>query len=497
MPSYRSYLQKQIFWLGALDAFCLMVGVMAGVVIRLGFGSLNEYVFSYVSGWIYLVVAVLASNYVTGSYGLELRLSRFNMVVNWAFSMTVALLVVSITSYAWFSAILGRGVLALAMIVYSFLWMTLRLLIYHYLFKKDPLAYRVAILGAGSRAKADLHLVQNLSLRPKHKVVAMIQVEHGGNNVSWVAGQEKKGDKAHHLSLPAMNERRVSADEAHPPLIHCSPSHVASTIRSLACDVLLVAADRDEELAGVYSQLRRLRFEGVSVLSPLNVAEVYNGKVPLNLVDEHWLMNVSQGFITPVAMRFKRVIDVVIVLLAMPLALYLGGMVALIVKLTAPRSRIFYSQERVGRFGKIFKIHKFRTMKEGAEQGREAVWSPENDPRITWVGRSLRKYRLDELPQLWNILKGEMSIVGPRPERPELVEKLEKVIPYYRERENLLPGLTGWAQIRYPYGATVEDARAKLEFDLFYLQNLSVALDLRIILRTIRIVIFGMEREVR
>jgi lipopolysaccharide/colanic/teichoic acid biosynthesis glycosyltransferase len=158
---------------------------------------------------------------------------------------------------------------------------------------------------------------------------------------------------------------------------------------------------------------------------------------------------------------------------------------------------VFYSQERVGRFGRIFRIHKFRTMTVGAEQGREAVWSPDNDPRITWAGKSLRKYRLDELPQLWNVLKGEMSLVGPRPERPELVEKLAKVIPYYRERENIPPGLTGWAQIRYPYGATIEDARAKLEYDLYYLQNLSVALDLRIILRTLRIVLFGMEREIR
>jgi lipopolysaccharide/colanic/teichoic acid biosynthesis glycosyltransferase len=104
---------------------------------------------------------------------------------------------------------------------------------------------------------------------------------------------------------------------------------------------------------------------------------------------------------------------------------------------------------------------------------------------------------LDELPQLWNVLKGEMSLVGPRPERPEMVEKLEKLLPFYRERENLLPGLSGWAQIRYPYGSTIEDAKAKLEFDLYYLQNLSVTLDLQIILRTLRIVVFGLERETR
>lgn len=477
MSSHRSYLQKQVIWLGALDAFCLVVGVLSGVVLRLGSEALDSHISSYISGWIYLVVAVLASNYMTGSYGLELRLSRFNMVINWMFSMTMAVLVVSITSYAWFSAALGRGVLGLTVLVYSVLWLTLRLLIYHYLFRKEPFCYRVAILGTGARARADLKLVQNINLRPKHIVVAMIQVDQGD------------GVRVH--------DTLASAGEPSTAIIRCSPAHVAATIRTLGCDVLLVAAEREQELAGVYSQLRRLRFEGVSVLSPLNVAEVYSGKVPLTLVDEIWLMNASQGHISPMAMRAKRVVDIVLILLTAPLTLYFILLTALLVKLSDPRNPVFYCQERVGRFGRIFKIYKFRTMTVNAEQEQGAIWASENDPRITWAGRSLRKYRLDELPQLWNVVKGDMSLVGPRPERPELVEKLEKVVPFYRERENLLPGLTGWAQIRYPYGATIEDARAKLEFDLYYLQNLSAAMDMRIVLSTLRIVIFGLEREAR
>jgi len=477
MSSHRSYLQKQVIWLGALDAFCLVVGVLAGVVLRLGSEALDSHIPNYISGGIYLVVAVLASNYITGSYGLELRLSRFNMVINWLFSMTMAVLVVSITSYAWFSAALGRGVLGLTVLVYSVLWLTLRLLIYHYLFRKEPFSYRVAILGTGGRARADLKLVQNINLRPTHVVVAMIQVDQGD------------GVRVH--------DALASAGEAAPAIIRCSPAHVAATIRTLGCDVLLVAVEREQELAGVYPQLRRLRFEGVSVLSPLNVAEVYSGKVPLTMVDELWLMNASQGHISPMAMRAKRVIDIILILLTAPLTLYFGLLTALLVKLSDPHGPVFYCQERVGRFGRIFKIYKFRTMTVNAEQEQEAIWASKNDPRITWAGRSLRKYRLDELPQLWNVLKGDMSLVGPRPERPELVEKLEKVVPYYRERENLLPGLTGWAQIRYPYGATIEDARAKLEFDLYYLQNLSAAMDMRIVLSTLRIVIFGLERETR
>ena len=475
MSSQRSYLQQQVLWLGALDALCLMIGMMAAVIIRLGPESLNEYVITYVSGWLYLTIAVLVSNFVTGSYGLELKLSRFNMVVNWAFSVTMAILVVSITSYAWLNIVLGRGVLLLTVLIYSGLWLTLRLVIYHYLFKKDAFAYRVAILGTGSRSKADLALIHNVNLRPRHRVVAMIQLEHEGHRMTT----EGRGDSP---------ERRI---------VHCLPGCLAQTVRALACDVLFIAVDRDEELAGVYPQLRRLKYEGVSVLAPLNIAEVYSGKVPLNLVDENWLMHASQGFVSPMTIRLKRIVDVLVVLVIAPFALLLGLGVALVIKLSDLSSPVFYSQERVGRFGCLFRIHKFRTMREGAEQVQGAVWASKDDPRVTWAGKSLRKYRLDELPQLWNIIKGEMSLVGPRPERPELVAKLEKVIPYFRERENLPPGLTGWAQIRYPYGATIEDARAKLEFDLYYLQSFSSALDLRIILRTIRIVFFGMERDMR
>jgi lipopolysaccharide/colanic/teichoic acid biosynthesis glycosyltransferase len=208
-------------------------------------------------------------------------------------------------------------------------------------------------------------------------------------------------------------------------------------------------------------------------------------------------MQASLGFASMVVMRFKRVFDVLFVLLISVPAFLLCALIAVWIKASSLRSPVFYCQERVGRFGNVFLIYKFRTMAPGAEQGMGAVWSPLRDPRVTRVGRILRRYRLDELPQLINVLKGNMSLVGPRPERPELAAQLEKEIPFYRERENIPPGLTGWAQIRHPYGASVEDSRIKLEYDMYYLQNLSFGLDLQIILRTLRIVLFGMEREMR
>jgi len=167
------------------------------------------------------------------------------------------------------------------------------------------------------------------------------------------------------------------------------------------------------------------------------------------------------------------------------------AVIALAIKLAEPGAPVLYVQERVGRFGEPFRIRKFRTMRQDAEAGTGPVWAGQDDPRVTPLGRFLRRFRLDEIPQFLNVLVGEMSIVGPRPERPEIARELEKVIPYFRERENVMPGLTGWAQIRHPYGRTAEDAVRKLEYDLYYIKHMSLALDLQIVLSTLRIIFLG------
>jgi len=153
------------------------------------------------------------------------------------------------------------------------------------------------------------------------------------------------------------------------------------------------------------------------------------------------------------------------------------------------RGPLLYRQTRVGRDGKPFTLYKFRSMREGAEAGTGAVWASENDPRVTVVGRWLRRLRIDELPQLWNVVRGEMSIVGPRPERPEFVKVLSERIPYYRQRHCVKPGITGWAQINHGYGDSVEDTIAKLEYDLYYIKRISLSLDLYIMFHTLKTVL--------
>ena len=221
-----------------------------------------------------------------------------------------------------------------------------------------------------------------------------------------------------------------------------------------------------------------------------SVYEEYTGKIALENLRPSWLV-FSTGFRkTRVLIFTKRVFDIVAAVCGLILSLPLTIATAILVKLESPRDPVFYHQERVGLNGDTFTIHKFRTMRSDAEARTGPVWSAgDNDPRITRVGRFLRKTRLDEIPQLWNVLLGDMSLIGPRPERPSFVEKLTQQIPFYGQRHVVKPGVTGWAQVRYSYGASVEDALEKMQYDLYYVKHMSLMFDVMIALETIKTVV--------
>jgi exopolysaccharide biosynthesis polyprenyl glycosylphosphotransferase len=185
----------------------------------------------------------------------------------------------------------------------------------------------------------------------------------------------------------------------------------------------------------------------------------------------------------------KRLTDLLIACSLIALTLPLMLIVALAIKCDSP-GPVFYRQERVGLSGRRFALLKFRSMRQDAEADGRPVWAAALDDRITWIGGFMRGTRIDELPQLFNVLRGDMSLVGPRPERPYFVDELSKIIPSYDDRHTVLPGITGWAQVNYPYGASVEDARQKLAYDLYYIANRSILLDLRILCATVGVVIF-------
>jgi len=233
-----------------------------------------------------------------------------------------------------------------------------------------------------------------------------------------------------------------------------------------------------------------LRYSGVQVMPLVSLFEEVHQLVPLELITPEWLLTASGQPHMLYIKKIKRGFDIFVSLLLLTLAspLILGSM--LLVKMTSP-GPVFYRQVRAGRFGQPFNVIKLRSMRVDAEK-HGAVWSVQGkDPRTTSIGGFLRKYRIDELPQLINILKGEMSFVGPRPERPVFVEELAEQVPFYQERLMVQPGLTGWAQVNYPYGSSVEDAKWKLEYDLYYMKHMSLFLDVFVILDTVKIVLRG------
>jgi len=237
-------------------------------------------------------------------------------------------------------------------------------------------------------------------------------------------------------------------------------------------------------------ELVECRTKGVEILSGSTFYETLSGKVVVNRITPSWLI-FSEGFKKSRFRTFlKRMEDILLSLVLMILLFPLLVLVGLLVKLDS-KGPLFFIQERVGQNKKTYMMRKFRSMVEDAERETGPVWAKDNDARVTRVGRVIRKFRIDELPQLWEVLTGKMSLVGPRPEREFFTRELEEQIPFYAQRFNVKPGITGWAQISYEYGASIEDAVEKLNYDLFYIKNMSTTLDCVIILRTIKTVLFG------
>lgn len=302
-----------------------------------------------------------------------------------------------------------------------------------------------------------------------------------------------------------IGEPEVTADARHDfSRIRLGEQLVEMPVSSLECadgagadDIIMsrkwagvVIANRDDLSAAAVNRLMAARLAGVRIYDIFDFYETFLLKVPVRFVHDQWLL-LSHGFDLVhhnVQLRFKQVADLVIAFLLLVVTSPVMLLVALAVVVDS-RGGIIYAQERVGLNGRIFRIFKFRTMVPDAEKDG-ARWAEAHDERITRVGRFLRPSRLDELPQLWNVLRGDMSFIGPRPERPDFVQELEEQIPYFNLRVLVKPGITGWAQVQYPYGASVDDARQKLEYDLFYIKNYSILLDLAILFKTVRVVLF-------
>jgi sugar transferase (PEP-CTERM system associated) len=237
------------------------------------------------------------------------------------------------------------------------------------------------------------------------------------------------------------------------------------------------------------SELLHLKFGGIEVEDAHSFIEKVTGRIHLEHLSPSWLI-LSDGFRkSPFLYAVKRIFDIVIALIAFVVTLPLMVFVVIAIWLESG-SPVLFRQERKGFKGRTFKIMKFRSMCHSAEEGGP-VWAARDDNRVTRIGRFIRKYRLDELPQILNVLRGEMSLVGPRPERPHFCELLADSIPFFELRHTVRPGITGWAQVKYQYGASVEESKTKLEYDFFYIKHMSVVLDLAILFETAKVMIYG------
>lgn len=450
---FNVYYPVRMLVLQGGEALIICCSFLLAVRIRLGEDTLL--VLQYENG-VYKILAIAALAMVCLHYFDLYDPQRLPSSGETYFRLLVVLgalsFVLAATGYFLPSFLIGQGVFVTGLTI-----LTLALLgwrsAYTWVIRQPYLRERVYVLGAGERAT---RLVETLRARQ----------ELGMDVVGWAGSIDDGSLKRETL---------------------------ASTLRALQKNrgvdrVIVAMSDRRGTMP--VRELLDLRLSGIKVEEATALLEKVSGKIEVDELSPSWLI-FSEGFrLNPSFLMARRFISTVVSLAGLLLVLPLLPLMALAVKLTSP-GPVLYRQKRVGRYGVLFDCYKFRTMRADAEAEAGPTWAGDDDPRTTLVGRVLRRTRLDEIPQLWNVLRGDMGFVGPRPERPEFVEWLSREIPYYHLRHIIRPGLTGWAQVRYQYGASLEESKEKLRYDLYYIKNISLSLDLLIVLHTIKIVLLG------
>lgn len=412
-------------------------------------------------GWIkilLLMVVVQGSFYISDLYDFRMIRNRTVLYLRILQAIGLASIALAVIFYALPQLMLGRGVFLVSLILMLTMMIYWRVFVM-WLIGHPRFAERILILGTGPSAITVAREVLD-------------QREGGCQVVGFV------GDDPSLVGKSLINPRVIGLT-----------SEIESLVSQYQVDRIVVVLNEKRRQLPLHSLLDiRLR-DGIAIEESSSFYERLTGKISLELLRPIWLIFSSNSRLARVYKHWRRAVDVVAAVVGLIVSLPVMMITALAIKLESP-GPIFYTQERVGMNEERFRIVKFRSMRTDAEKDGP-VWARESDNRVTKVGRLIRKLRIDELPQFSNVLRGEMSLIGPRPERPEFVHLLEREIPFYSQRHLVKPGLTGWAQIRYPYGASVKDAMEKLQYDLYYIKNQSPVLDLIIIFETVRIVIFG------
>ena len=435
------------------DALLFCIAFVLGTEFRLGAVAIEKELIEYLPSIIWTSLFFPCAIYICGLYSPHSsNQTPLKRLLTVAICFLLALGFMMGLFYINFSGRVGRGVMIIS-IALAYLFALLHHLFLHYHWKNYR--ERVALIVSCPFDEAETTLLESFIARHLQLVGIIHYDNYNPTNTAKVLGPASK---------------------------------IAEIVQSHKISRVLCTENSMTDPA-LCREFCKLRYSGVTVMPLINLCEEVYQSVPLELISPQWLLNASGSPHMLYIKKVKRAFDIIVSLIGL---FFLGpfmiaGMIA--TKLTSP-GPVFYYQVRSGRFGRPIRVIKLRTMRVDAEKNG-AVWAASNDSRVTPFGGFLRKYRIDEIPQILNVLRGEMSFVGPRPERPEFIDQLAKEVPHYGERLMVQPGITGWAQVNYPYGSSIADARRKLEYDMYYTKNMSLFLDIFILLDTIRIILRG------
>jgi len=448
-----SFQSKKVFMF-LFEGALIFSSVLAGVYLRLGH---LQYEYAFLKAFVTVSVC-LACLYYADLYNIRIIRDLRELLFRLIQALGVASIVLAGIYYLYPQLIIGRGISLIAACIVLpaiFAWR----LLYRWFLMSRGMEENILIIGTSPLA---LSLAEEITA---HRTL--------GYRVAGFIGEE--------------TGRSIGKLVGFPVLGTCND--IPKVVQEHAISSIIVSvSDRRGKLP--MDALLKCKMRGVEINEGVDFYEWITGKILIDKLRPSWLI-FSSGFEKDQFTRVsKRVSEMIFSFIALLFLMPLIIVIALLIKIES-RGPVFFKQERVGEQGKVFVLYKFRSMRADAEEESGPVWAEGEDRRVTRVGKILRKMRLDEIPQLFNVLKGDMSIVGPRPERPFFVEQLSREIPFYNERHSVKPGITGWAQVCYSYGASVEDAKEKLQYDLFYIKHMSLLLDLEVIIDTLKVVFLG------
>lgn len=443
------------------DAAITYGGIILALYIRVGFSG-ADFELNDRNGWTKIALATLICLlilYFYDLYDFTVMGNRRELLLRLVQALGIAWALLALLFYFVPPLLIGRGVSIISVPLVLVLLLLWRIVI-HYLTGHPEIGEKILIVGAGKAATDTAE--------------AIWQRRDAGYRIVGFVTEDESLVKEH---LPDVK-------------ILGATDNLEEIVKSGGIDRIVIAIRDRRGLFPTETLLRMSLAGDVSIEECTSFFERVTGQVHLDMLRPSWLIFAGRGRDTRLKTIFRETLHRLMGLIGLILSIPIGLITAILIKIDS-KGPIFYQQERVGKNGKIIKVIKFRSMRTDAEKDGKPIWATAEDDRTTRIGKIIRKIRVDEIPQFWNIIKGEMMFVGPRPERPHFVSQLAEEIHFYEHRHLVAPGLTGWAQIKYPYGASVEDARQKLQYDLYYIKNQSLPLDLVIIFETIKTVLFG------